>query len=186
MHSILKLAAIKRSTPTMHSALPDLPLDETILVRLIRIFSTSVSEYFEPVFKQVGVTEYIFHVISLLLASKDNTCSPGELTELVGTSKANMTRILERMLKQGLVTKIDVPEDGRRYQIRITDKGREIATSTVPHLKDALSDAFSGLTKDELSSLISLIEKALLSLDTSGINDLHLKLKEQPFMPEQQ
>lgn len=185
MHSILKLAAVKRSTPAMHSALPDLPLDETILVRLIKIFSTSVSDYFEPVFKQVGVTEYIFHVLSLLLSYKNNTCSPGELTELVGTSKANMTRILERMLNQGLITKIDVPEDGRRYQIKITDKGREIATSTVPNLMSSLSDAFSGLSKEELTSLISLIEKALLSLDTSGINDLHMKLKEEPFIPKE-
>lgn len=102
-------------------------------------------------------------------AAEGGQASPGELTELVGTSKANMSRILDQMTNDGLISRSDEVKDGRRHVIQITPKGRRIATGAVPGIMTSLETAFFGLNQDELSTLNTLMQKAILSLDTSGI-----------------
>src|SRR2546422_6843908 len=104
MRGTERLPAVERSTPPMASALPDLPMAETVMVRLIRISVVGLGQYFEPVFRDLDLTESSFHVLCLLVASADGMASPSELSELVGTSRANMTRILDSLLVDGLVT----------------------------------------------------------------------------------
>ncbi|MCK9285381.1 MAG: MarR family transcriptional regulator [Rhodocyclaceae bacterium] len=169
MRGVLKLASVKRSTPSMAAALPNLPMPQAVMVRLVRILASTMTAYYEPVFRRIGLTENIFHVLCLLLAADKGEASPGELTELVGTSKANMSRILEQLARDGLVSRTPESMDARRHVIKITAKGRKIATEAVPKMLEPLSKAFTGLTAEEFITLNTLIQKAILSLDTGGI-----------------
>lgn len=169
MRGVLKLASVKRSTPAMAAALPELPMAETVIVRLAQILRTSMHAYFDPMFRKVGFTESSFHVLCILLSSPGGCASPSELSELVGTSKANMTRILDLMEKENLVTRTVEAMDGRRYIVEITPEGREKSTAAVPRFNTSLKAAFSALTSEELSTLNALMQKAILSLDTGGI-----------------
>jgi MarR family transcriptional repressor of emrRAB len=91
------------------------------------------------------------------------------LTELVGTSKANMSRILEQLTGDGLVSRTPESMDARRHVIRITAKGRKVAAEAVPKMMEPLSKAFVGLTPKECITLNKLMQKAILSLDPGGI-----------------
>ncbi len=169
MRGVLKLASVKRSTPAMAAALPQLPMPQAVMVRLVHILSSTMTAYYEPVFRDVGPTENVFHVLCLLLAAEDGKASPGELTELVGTSKANMSRILDWLVSEGLVSRTPETMDARRHVIQIKPKGRRVASEAVPKMLEPLSKAFSGLTPDEFATLTTLMQKAILSLDTGGI-----------------
>lgn len=169
MRGVLKLASVKRSTPAMAAAMPELPMAETVIVRLAQILRTSMHAYFEPMFRRVGFSEGSFHVLCLLLAAEGGRASPGELSELVGTSKANMSRILDQMENEGLVSRTVEAKDARRHVIEVTPMGRRKANQAVPGFKESLRAAFSGLTADELNTLNVLMQKAILSLDTGGI-----------------
>lgn len=153
----------------MAEALPDLPMPQTVMVRLIRISVAGLGHFFEPVFRDVGLTEYSFHVLCLLLASEQGRASPSELSELVGTSRANMTRILDLLIGDGLASRAVESRDGRRYVIRITPAGRRAATQAVPKLIEPLKRAFSGLSADEFSMLEQLLRKAIVSFDKSAL-----------------
>ncbi len=169
MRGVLKLASVKRSTPAMAAALPNLPMPETVMVRLVRILSSTMTAYFEPAFRNVGLTENIFHVLCLLLSADKGQASPGELTELVGTSKANMSRILDQLVSEGLVSRAVEPMDARRHVIQITPEGRKAARAAVPKMMEPISKAFAGLSIEEFATLNALMQKAILSMDTAGI-----------------
>lgn len=169
MRGIERLAALDRSTPAMAQALPDLPMAETGMVRMLRFAITGLGETLDPVFRELGFNEYSFHILCLLLASEHGRASPSELSELVGTSRANMTRILDSMVSDGLASRAVEARDARRHVIRITPAGRRAAIQAVPKLIDPLKRAFSGLSADELAMLDQLLRKAILSFDQRGL-----------------
>lgn len=153
----------------MADALPELPMDETVMVRLIRISVVGLGQYFEPVFRELGLAESSFHVLCLLVARDNGMASPSELSELVGTSRANMTRILDSLVDDGLAIRAVEPQDARRFAIRITPAGRKRTKQAVPRLVDPLKGAFSGLSPDEFSTLDRLLRKAIASFDKNAL-----------------
>lgn len=168
MRGSAKLASVVSSTPAMASALPDLPMQHAVMVRLVRILAASMTDYFEPVFRKTGLTEHSFHVLCLLVATDDGQASPSELSELVGMSRANMTRILEQLVQDGMVSRTVEAMDARRYVIEITPLGRKAASATVPRISAPLLRAFSGLAPDELDVLGKALRAVILALDEGG------------------
>jgi MarR family transcriptional repressor of emrRAB len=165
MQGNLKLATVKRSTPAMAAALPDLPMAETVMVRLIRITVSGMTDFFDPVLRQIGLSENSFHVLCLLIAADRGRASPSELSELVGTSRANMTRILDQLEREGYASRAVEARDARRYVIEITAKGRRVTTAAVPKMVEPLKRAFSDLTPEEFAMLETLLRKTILSFD---------------------
>ena len=165
MRGVDKLAAVDSSTPAMARALPDLPMTETVMVRLMRIGNASLGQFFEPVFRDIGLSENTFHVLCLLMAAPDERASPSELSELVGTSRANMTRLLDELDSAGHIRRQSVQSDGRRITVAITDSGRTAAMQTAPRLQPALRSAFAGLDDADMAQLDVLLRKAVSSFD---------------------
>ena len=170
MRGIDRLQAVERSTPTMAAVLPDLPMAETVIVRLVRIAAAGMGQYFEPVFRAMDLTENSFHVLCLLLASDAGCASPSELSELVGTSRANMTKILDDLITQGMVTREIERRDARRSLIQITAHGRNVATAAVPTLMAPLREAFDGLTPAEFLQFDLLLRKVIKSFDKTPVS----------------
>lgn len=165
MRGTERLAAVNRSTEPMANALPTLPMPETVLIRLLRISVFGLVPYFEPVFRRIGLRETAFHVLCLLMTSEGGTASPSELSELVGTSRANMTQILDSLESDGLVSRTVAATDGRRHSIKITRAGTKAASEAVPKLAHPLREAFSDLSSEELALLDKLLRKTIVSLD---------------------
>jgi len=153
----------------MQEALPDLPMVETVMVRLIRITGTGMGQFFEPVFRAMGLNENSFHVLCLLMAAKNGCASPSELSDLVGVSRANMTRILDALVSEGLVSRTIEERDARRHTIQIARAGRKVASDAVPRLAGPLTRAFSGLSKEEMSQLGILLRKVIKSFDQTAL-----------------
>ncbi|GAC1619817.1 MAG: hypothetical protein NVS9B10_00940 [Nevskia sp.] len=169
MRGIERLAAVERSTPHMAEALPALPMPETVMVRLLRISAYGLGDFFEPLFRTLGLTENSFHVLCLLAASEHGRASPSELSELVGTSRANMTRILDALVTDGLASRTVEARDARRHAIEITKAGRKATDAAVPRLVEPLTRAFSGLSGGELAQLDKLLRKLITSFDKGAL-----------------
>lgn len=169
MRGLERLSAVRRSTPVMAAALPELPMAQTVMVRLIRITVAGMTQYFEPVFRAIGLTENSFHVLCLLMANEQGQASPSELSDLVGTSRANMTRIIEELIVACHVSRTTAPRDARRQIIQITPAGRDVATATVPRMIEPLERAFSGLSAEEFALLDGLLRKLIKCFDNDAV-----------------
>ena len=153
----------------MAAALPTLPMIETVMVRLMRISVVGLGQYFEPVFRAIGLTETSFHVLCLLTASAKGQASPSELSDLVGTSRANMTRILDGLVQDSLVLRAGEVRDARRSVVQITACGREVASQALPALAEPLCAAFADLEACEMDQLEGLLRKLIRSFDKSAL-----------------
>ena len=169
MRGIERLAAVNRSAPAMADALPNLPMPQTVMVRLIRIGVVGLGQFFEPVFRALGLTESAFHVLCILMANEQGEASPSELSDLVGTSRANMTRILDELAADKLVARFTGERDARRSIVQITADGRKAVASAAPRLTEPLLRAFSNLTPDEFAELDRLLRKAIHSFDKNAL-----------------
>lgn len=168
MKGIERLRAVELSTPPLARALPDMPMPPTVMIRLIRISAFGLGNFFEPVFRALELGEHSFHVLCLLVASESGRASPGELTELVGTSRANMSRILDELLADNLISRTVQARDGRRHYISITAAGRKRVREAVPKLVEPLNRAFSDLSAEEFALLDQLMRKLIISLDKTA------------------
>ncbi|EPZ16291.1 hypothetical protein M622_13765 [Thauera terpenica 58Eu] len=165
MNGQLRLSKIASSTPRMAKALPGMPMDGTVMVRLLRICGAGLNDFFEPAFRAVGLSEHSFHVLCLLLASENGSAAPSELSEMVGTSRSNMTRILEELQRDGWIERSVAPRDARRHTISITPQGRDKVRDTVPQIAGPIRRAFSDLSPDEFAVLGKLIRRLIVSFD---------------------
>jgi MarR family transcriptional repressor of emrRAB len=165
MNGSQRLAQVASSTPRMARALPGMPMDGTVMVRLLRIAGFGLGNFFEPVFRELELSEHSFHVLCLLLAAESGSAAPSELSEMVGTSRANMTRILDELLRDGWVSRRVSPRDARRHVIAITPAGRGKVHDTVPRIAEPIHRAFSDLSAAELVLLDKLLRKLIASFD---------------------
>src|SRR5690348_203254 len=112
MKSIQRLAAIDTSSPRLSQGFPDLPVQLVMLMRLVRAASQGMSDYLAPFLRPGGFTGSSLPTLLLLFPSRGGTASPGLLGELVGQTRANMTRILENLSGGKLVSRAADGRDG--------------------------------------------------------------------------
>lgn len=75
------------------------------------------------------------------------------LAERTGKDRHNITRILNLLEKKGLTRRVPDPDDRRRYNIYLTDAGRELKKKLPPIVIDLLQKCFTGLTQKDLLDL---------------------------------
>jgi MarR family transcriptional regulator, negative regulator of the multidrug operon emrRAB len=84
---------------------------------------------------------------------------------MVGTSRANMTRILEELADDGWIVRRAAPRDARRQIISITVAGRRKVGDTIPRMAEPIQRAFSDLSAEEFVVLGKLLRKLIVSFD---------------------
>jgi len=165
VRGIDRLRSVERTTEPLTKALPELPKQQTILVRLVRIAAYGLGDYFTGVFSELGLTEHSYHALCVLVASDKGRASPSELSELVGTSRPNMSKVIVTLEKAGYVCKEVGQLDGRRAVVAITKLGRQVVSKATPSVAGPVNNAFSGLDADEQAELDRLLRKAIVSFD---------------------
>lgn len=98
-------------------------------------------------------------VLNLLYDQPD--LSQREIARLLYKDNAAMTRMLEGMVKKGMLEKFPHPRDKRRAQIIITDQGKKILSNIIPVVLNNREIALKGLTPEEISLLGKLLAKII-------------------------
>lgn len=91
-----------------------------------------------------------------------------ELSEILLVDKSNITGLIDRAEKEGLIVRKPVPGDRRSYHVVLTDKGKvmvqEVGGLYEQHVAEVMS-AFSTVEKDELMVLTRKIRQQIDKLD---------------------
>ena len=83
-------------------------------------------------------------------------------TDLAGDSfkdKPTVSRIVELLMKKGLVTKTQDDEDGRKFLVAITAKGCRQVKIAMPIVQKSREVGWKNLSEDEYQSLVSILDK---------------------------
>jgi DNA-binding MarR family transcriptional regulator len=106
-----------------------------------------------------GVTVQQFNVLRILRGGGPDGLPTLEVGARMVEETPGITRLLDRLEAKGLVRRQRCPKDRRQHLCRITQKGRELLASLDEPVVRASSEALRGLTRDEQSALVRLLDQ---------------------------
>lgn len=124
----------------------------------LRIVSNAVSHSFAKKLatKDVTVAEWV--ILREMYSKKENT-SPSTVSEITGLTRGAVSKLIDRLLHKGLVTRTEATEDRRYQDIRLTAK----AIKLVPKLSLIADENdevfFSPLSSSERDLLMKTLVK---------------------------
>jgi DNA-binding MarR family transcriptional regulator len=90
------------------------------------------------------------------------------LAEASGTDKASITRIVDRMVAEGLIDRRPDPDDRRAFRIHLREPGRQLHRELLPIVGDVIQRAFEGIDPQEQAALKATLEQVFknMSIET--------------------
>jgi DNA-binding MarR family transcriptional regulator len=111
-----------------------------------------------------GLTMPQFDVLAQL-ARHGTGMTPGELTRELLVTKGNVTGIVERLVRRGLVERLRVPSDGRTRRLVLTPEGRRLTSRAIPEHRREIASHMAQVPPGELHSLRDLLRRFVVSLE---------------------
>jgi DNA-binding MarR family transcriptional regulator len=131
------------------------------LVRLARL-ATVLPAFQRNVLKPHELTPTDYSILGALQrAGRPRQLMPGDLYNTLGCTPGGLTKMIDRLVKRGLVQRLSDREDGRRARIRLTPKGELIGSKAFDDYNDAAEHLLSRLTEEELAHIDSALELLL-------------------------
>lgn len=106
-----------------------------------------------------------FDVLAQLVREQKNGLSVGELASRLIASKGNITGLIDRMQKDGLISKNARPEDRRSYVITITDKGTTLFTEMAGNNALWVEKALNSIDLEHMKEFTQFLHKTRENLD---------------------
>jgi DNA-binding MarR family transcriptional regulator len=123
------------------------------------IASNYLHSKLEIVCSKFNITLAQFNVLRILKGAHSKGYPRGEIIRRMVEPAPDVTRLIDRLIKEGLVKRFNTEEDRRLSLARITKKGITLLTKINPEVDKFLSDYASMLTKSEKEILSNLLEK---------------------------
>lgn len=106
---------------------------------------------------EFGVTLPRFDLMSALYRELGGL-TMGELSKRLLVSNGNVTGIVERLQKEGLVKRWVLPTDRRIYSVGLTPKGRSEFKIMADRHRQWISQILGGLEDEDLSAMIKMMD----------------------------
>ncbi len=143
----------------IHKRTPfDLPEAEAYL-NLLRTCSTFSTE-FDRLFKARGLSEATYNVLRILRGAGGEGLPCLEISQRLVNRLPDITRLVDRLEKAGLVRRCRIPRDRRVVMVKIAEKGLKILAELDQPVARLHTRQLGHLTRDELAQLSRLLAQA--------------------------
>ncbi len=109
-------------------------------------------------FKTFGITSSQFNMLRILRGQHPIKISGAEIKSRMLDKNSDIPRLLERLVKKKLISKVPCSNDKRAADILITRQGLEVLSKIDPHIDDSEKTHIQ-LSKDEAFLLSNLLDK---------------------------
>ena len=109
------------------------------------------------------------------LITHDGNMTPTVLSKAVFRSKYNITRVVDKLERDGLVKRGSSSTDRRVRRITITPKGIDFIRETMPERREIAAKVTSFLNRDEMDTLRNILKRlrkhllSRISIESGGI-----------------
>ena len=110
------------------------------------------------VFKKYGILAQHFNVMRIVRGVHPDSVSPGKILEVMLDSGRDLTRLVDKLVKLGLLIRSTCPYNRRRVDINITEEGLAL-TDKIGKDVDVFLDSLDTLTDKESEQLSNLLDK---------------------------
>ena len=98
---------------------------------------------------------------------RNPACDAAYITETLKMDKSLVSRILSKLVKDGLVARRTSQEDGRRKHLRLTDDGEAVYEDLEVRSNNLVQDMFETLSSDEVDQVLASMKTMMHFMDAS-------------------
>lgn len=113
---------------------------------------------FQEFLDEFNITVQQFNVLRILRGSNPNCLSTCDIRNRMLDKMSDVSRIVDRLVKQELVSRTINTEDKRLVDVQITEKGLTLL-SNIDQKRSNLHSVMNVLSEDELFTLNELLDK---------------------------
>lgn len=110
-------------------------------------------------FKEYDLSSEQYNVLRILRGQKGNPANLNTIQERMLNKMSNTTRLIDKLITKGLVSRESCPTNRRKVDIYITKKGLELLKTLDPITDNANLEITKNLTEEELIQLSLLLDK---------------------------
>lgn len=137
--------------------MPTLSFDNvgTLLDRTTRLMKANFQRTFRELGKNITPEQWVV----LAELHKHGPVSQTELANGTFKDAPTVSRIIDKLAEKGLAKRSRFPNDRRRYQVALTDKGQEWHEVLLPRVKALRVQAWNGLEQKDYDELVRLLAR---------------------------
>ncbi|AZQ40009.1 MarR family transcriptional regulator [Streptomyces cyaneochromogenes] len=134
--------------------------NDELVESLIGVFM-EVDGQFSTASRQLGLTP---QQAQMLCFAQHLQPSLGELATLLHCDKTNITGLVDRLQRRGLLTRQPDPDDRRMTRVHLTPEGERVTSQFQQAIHTALTTRFSSWPAVQRDSLVRLLQSATTAL----------------------
>ncbi len=138
---------------------PDGSFASDYLAYLLARASHQISRQFHDQLRQMGLAVPTWRVLATL--ADGSAMSIGELAAVVLLKQPTLTKVIDRMERDGLVRRVGADADRRKVIVAITAAGRRVVGDLIERARAHEAEVLSGYSPAEILQLKSVL-KALI------------------------
>tara|TARA_Y100000589_G_scaffold317298_1_gene343184 strand:- start:114261 stop:114722 length:462 start_codon:yes stop_codon:yes gene_type:complete len=131
-------------------------LNQKTIINLI-VTSSLINNKLQKILKQYDIAPPQYNVLRILKGQYPNAVSVNIIKERMMDANSDVSRIIDRLYKKGLVLRKECPHDRRQKDVTITQKGIDLLNEI--KLNKYEDDLISALSDEEKEQLNQLLDK---------------------------
>ena len=133
------------------------PFTKILTFRLSRLQANLNTQAADLLWRHDSVPLAHFRVLNIIFNNLATTQK--EITEQAELDKGQVSRIVERLINEGLLVSESDTEDKRVLRLHLTDVGREMMSQLIPVMHQRESHILSPFSEEELATLLDFLDR---------------------------
>jgi len=119
----------------------------------------TIADKFNELLKPFDISNEQFNVLRILRGQKGKPANMCVIQERMVAKTSNTTRLVDKLLRKNLVTREVCPDNRRKIEVQITQKGLDLLDQLDPKVIQYENSFSNNLSPEELAKLNLLLEK---------------------------
>lgn len=136
----------------------EIPLESRTLIHF-KLVNNKLNEVFSSVLKPFDVSMQQFNVLRILRGQKGKPANLSTLNERMVTKMSNTTRLVDKLILKGFVSRITCQSNRRKVEISITPEGKNVLKKIDIQITKAEKSILKNISQKELKQLNNLFNK---------------------------
>ena len=109
--------------------------------------------------KPFNISPQQFNILRILRGKNAKPASIKELTDKMLDKSSNASRLVDKLIAKGFVSKSVCPDDNRRMEVSITDEGLQMLEKASMVVERQVEESYQTLSQEEATQLNNLLDK---------------------------
>ncbi|MFH6604797.1 MarR family winged helix-turn-helix transcriptional regulator [Maribacter algicola] len=136
----------------------NIPIKSRTVIHFMLV-NNKINEMISIALKPFDVSVQQFNVLRILRGQNGKPANLSTLNERMVTKMSNTTRLVDKLILKGYVSRITCPSNRRKVEINITDQGKNDLKKMDAAMQEAENKILKNLTIEELEELNLLFDK---------------------------